>query len=66
MRFSVVLWHGESGTVAVVVDRKRDRAMGITSTMRDGSRFRELADIQCAALNRAAIKGEIAPSTWRN
>lgn len=53
MRYTVSVWHGESGSIARVIDTKRDRIMGETSTFRDGAYWRTLADIQCDALNRA-------------
>jgi hypothetical protein len=56
-RFKVSPWHGEHSTLFFVVDTKRDRQMGCTSTARDGGAARELADIQCRALNKEAARG---------
>lgn len=53
-RYFVSTWHGEIGTIFAVIDRKTDRHVGMTSTMRDGGAARELADIQANALNKAA------------
>jgi hypothetical protein len=52
-RYVVSIWHGETGSIASVIDRQTDRLMGQTSTMRDKEGWRELADIQAAALNKA-------------
>lgn len=55
-RYYIATHHGEAGTIASVIDRKRDRMMGVFSTFRDGAAFSELARIQRDALNRAAIR----------
>lgn len=52
-RYKVAVWHGEAGSIFRVVDTKKDRVMGETSTFRDKGAARELADIQCNALNKA-------------
>lgn len=53
-RYKVTVWHGEAGSHATVYDTKTGRAMGHTSTFRDGAAWRELADIQARALNKAS------------
>jgi hypothetical protein len=63
-RFYVSLWHGEGGSIATVIDRQDDACLGYYSTIRDGARFRELADIQATALNRAGDCGTLAPRVW--
>jgi len=54
-RYTVTIWHGASGSIGVVIDRKTRRIKGRCSTFRDGVGWRELLEIQCKALNKAEV-----------
>jgi hypothetical protein len=52
-RYVTIVWHSKLFHFAAVMDTKRNRPSGIYSSYRDGLAWHDLADVQCAALNRA-------------
>jgi len=52
-RYKVTIWHGEGGSIGVVIDRRTGGTKGRASTFREGALWRELLDRQARALNDA-------------